>query len=83
MTVLQNVYSNEEHDSTLKGASIDKNKLLTNWIGEEMQKFENRQGIAMQNLNDLSIIRKMESQRNIGVIAQNESSDIKKGLKSS
>jgi hypothetical protein len=37
----------------------------------------------MQNLNDLSIIRKMESQRNIGVIAQNESTDVKKGLKSS
>lgn len=85
MTVLQNAYNDDgDHDSQLKGVSIDKNKLVKNWIGEEMQKFDQRQGIALQNLNELSLIRKMESQRNLGQTLKehqlNESMDIKRGL---
>ena len=42
MTVLQNAYIDNPNESQLKGNSIDKNKLVTNWIGEEMQKFDQR-----------------------------------------
>ena len=40
MTVLQNAYIDNPNESQLKGNSIDKNKLVTNWIGEEMHKFD-------------------------------------------
>lgn len=63
MTVLGNAI-----DEASEAGQIDKAKVVTNWISDEVAKFDGRQEEALHHLNEISVQRRLESQRNVAAM---------------
>tara|TARA_B110000285_G_C15057930_1_gene580674 strand:- start:836 stop:1147 length:312 start_codon:yes stop_codon:yes gene_type:complete len=59
MTVLGNE-GEETNDGSLP-EQVDKAQCVTNWISDEVAKFDGRQEEVLQHLNEISVRRKLES----------------------
>lgn len=59
MTVLGNGI--DETADSLEAGQVDKALVVTNWITDEVAKFDGRQEEALQHLNEISVQRKLES----------------------
>ena len=68
MTVLGNGV--DETTDSLETGQVDKALVVTNWISDEVAKFDGRQEEALQHLNEISVQRKLESQRNVAAMAR-------------
>ena len=67
MTVLHNGI--DETAESFDAGQVDKAQVVTNWISDEVAKFDGRQEEALQHLNEISVQRKLESERNVAAMA--------------